>query len=217
MNSRSRASLEQLRTVVDTVVLMYFLLTGEENVLFDRAGRPLAVPRIIYDPDEGNDIPEAARSEMTRSVAFQRRVASDLARDHAARSLATQNAARLQSVHLLHDVGHVVVLDLTDDELVLVSSLTSPSGCHAFGLKFPLGAGEAACLAMAVRRHLVLATDDADALKALRSIDAGHPYERIRKLLIAGVEAGRLSRERANSLHGEMRRLGFWDTERPFA
>jgi hypothetical protein len=195
---------------------MYFLLTSEEDVLLERAGRPLAVPRIVYDPDEGADLPEAARSEMTRSVAFQRRAAGDLARNPEARLQATHNAARLHSVHILHGEGHVVVFDLDEGELTLVSSLTSPSGCHAFGLRFPLGAGEAACLAIAVKRRLVLATDDADALRALRSMDAQHPYERIRKLLIGAVEDGRMSRERANSLHNEMRRLGFWDTERPF-
>lgn len=208
--------MEQPKTVVDTVVLLYFLLTGEEDVLFGLVGQPIAVPRIVYDPDEGASIPEVARSEMTRSVAFQRRAAGDLARDAAARSRATENAVRLQAIHTLHAGRHIVVLDLTDDELMLVSSLTSPSGCHAFGLKFPLGAGEAACVAMAVKRKLVLATDDADALKALRSIDAHHPYERIRKLLIAAAEDGRLSRDRANDVHAEMRRLGFWDTEPPF-
>jgi hypothetical protein len=209
-------SSELPRTIVDTVVLMYFLLTGEEDLLFNRVGRPLAVPRIVYDPDEDADIPAAARSEMTRSVAFHQRAARDPARDHAARLQATQNSNRLLTVHALHRAGHVVVFDLDEDELGLVSSLTSPSGCHAFGLKFPLDAGEAACLTMAVGRDLVLATDDADALKALRSIDVKHPYQRIRKLLIGAVESGCLSMDRANTIHSEMRRLGFWDAERPF-
>jgi hypothetical protein len=57
---------------------------------------------------------------------------------------------------------------------------------------------------------------DADALKAMCAIDASHPYERIRKLLVGAVEGGRLSRDRANGLHAEMRRLGFRDTEPPF-
>jgi hypothetical protein len=208
--------LERPRTIVDTVVLMYFLLAGAEDVLLERAGRPLAIPRIVYDPDEGADIPEVAMSEMTRGVTFQRRTASDLARNPEARLQATQNAHRLQSVHALYSAGHLVVIDLEEKELMLVSSLTSPSGCHGFGLRFPLGAGEAACLAIAVRRQMVLATDDTDALKALRSIDEKLPYERIRKLLIGAVDAGRMSHEQANSVHGEMCRLGFWDTERPF-
>lgn len=195
---------------------MYFLLVGEEDVLFERAGRPLAVPRIIFDPDEEASVPDAARSEITQSVAFHRRAAGDPARDPETRLQATHNAGRLQAVHTLHAAGHVVVLDLDAPELMLVSSLTSPSGCHAFGLKFPLHIGEAACLAIAVQRHFVLATDDTDALKALRSINDKHPYERIRKLLVGAAETGQMSRERANSVHDEMRRLGFWDTERPF-
>lgn len=209
-------SSEQPRTIVDTVVLMYFLMAGAEDVLFDRAGRPLAVSRIVYDPEEDEGTPEAALSEMTRSAAYHRRVSNDPARDADARLQAAQNADRLETVHTLHSVGHIVVLDLQGSELELVSSLTSPSGCHAFGLKFPLDPGEAACLAVAVKRQLRLATDDTDALKALRSIDTEHPYERIRKLLIAAAEAEQISRDHANAIHAEMQRRGFWDNKRPF-
>lgn len=208
--------MERPRTVVDTVVLMYFLLGGEEDLLFERVGRPLAVPRVVFDHEEGEDVPELARSEMTQAVAFHRRAAGDLARDPEARLQAKQNAARLHSLHVLQRAGHVVVLDLTETEPNVVSSLTSPSGCHGFGLSFPLGVGEAACLALAVHRQLVVATDDIDALKALRSINPHHPYERIRKILIGAVTAGVLEPERANAIHEEMRRHGFWDSERPF-
>lgn len=195
---------------------MYFLLVGEEDLLLQRLGRPLAVPRVIFDHEESTDVPEMARSEMTRGVAFHRRAAGDPARDVDARLQATQNAARLHTLHALHQAGHVVVLDMTVSELNLVSSLTSPSGCHAFGLRFPLGVGEAACLSIAIHRHLVLATDDTDALKALRSINEQHPYERIRKILVGAADAGFLERERAVAIHREMRRHGFWDTEEPF-
>lgn len=207
--------LEPPETVVDTVILMYFLFVQEPELLLDLLGRPVAVPRIVYDPDEGA-IPAAARSEIMRSIGYQRGVATDRARDEAVRRRAEANAERLQSIRDLHRAGALTTVDLLPDELRWVSSLTSPSGCKAFNLKFPLGAGEAACLAIAVERDLVLATDDSDALKALATIPGTHPYQRIRKLLITSAESGRISRERANAIHAEMRRLGFWDKTPPF-
>jgi hypothetical protein len=209
--------LEPPETVADTVILRYFLFVQEAQLLLDLVGRPLAVPRIVYDPDEGAEIPEGARSEITRSIEYQRGVGTDKTRDETVRMQARINAQRLQSISDLHTAGALMTIDLLPGELRLVSSLTSPSGCKAFNLKFPLGAGEAACLAVAVERDLVLATDDTDALKALASIPGTRPYQRIRKLLTAAATNGRISRERANTIHAEMRRLGFWDTTPPFA
>lgn len=202
-------------SVVDTVVLRYFLLVDQVDLLFELLGRPLGVPRIIFDPDEG-DIPETARSEIARSVVFQRRVASDPVRDDNSRFVAATNAERLERVAEIHASGKILTLDMTATELKILGSLTSPSGCKAFGLVFPLDAGEAACIAIAVKRALVLATDDNDALKALRALASSHPYERIRKLLVRATSEGHISQHRANEIHAEMRRLGFWDTQPPF-
>jgi hypothetical protein len=208
--------LEPPKTAADTVILRYFLFVQEAELLFDLVGKPVAVPRIVYDPDEGAETPEAARSEITRSIGYQRCSAADRTRDETARRQAEAHAERLQSIRDLHTAGALTTVDLLPDEWKLVSSLTSPSGCKAFNLKFPLGAGEAACLAVAVERNLVLATDDSDALKALASVPGTHPYQRIRKLLIAAATNKRISQERANAIHAEMRRLGFWDRTPPF-
>lgn len=202
-------------SVVDTVVLRYFLLVDEIGLLLELLGAPLGVPRIIFDPDEG-DAPETALSEITRSIAVQRRVASDPARDDERRLVAATNAERLERAAQVHAVGEIVTIDLTATELQILGQLTSPSGCKGFGLVFPLAAGEAACIAVAVTRGAVLATDDSDALKALQALAARHPYERIRKLLVRAGNGGHISLNRANELHADMRRLGFWDTHPPF-
>jgi len=208
--------LERLNTIVDTVVIRYFLLVEEEDLLLNLLGQAVAVPRVIYDPEEDNDVPELARSEITRSIATQQRNSRDLARDREIRVQAERNATRLLSIHRLHADSLVIVLDLTEEELRIVSSLTSPSGCQAFGLKFPLGAGEAACLAIAVSRNYVLATDDNDALKALASMNSSYPYIRIRRMLIDAFEKGLIAKDEANRIHSEMRRLGFRDSVPPF-
>lgn len=209
-------SSESPDSVVDTVVLRYFLLVDEIELLVELLGSPLGVPRVVFDPDEDEEVPAAARSEIRRSVAYQQAASRDPARDEEARVTALRNATRLAGVTELHAAGRIVTLDLTAAELETVGGLTSPTGCVAFGLTFPLDAGEAACVAMAVARGLPLATDDGDALRALHATAPRHPYERIRKLLMRAANEGRVTRRRANEIHDEMRRLGFWDTHAPF-
>lgn len=208
-------SSELPEAVVDTVVLRYFLLVDEVDLLLELIGSPVRVPRIVYDPDEPAPTPEDARSEITRSIGYQRRASADPARDDAAQREAERNAQRLEAVAVLHRSGALTVLDLVEQELNLVGRLTSPTSCGEFGIRFPLDPGEAACLAIAVNRGHTLVTDDADALRALEHHSAGHPYERIRRLLIRAAESGRCSQERANEIHREMRGLGFWDREEP--
>lgn len=203
-------------SVVDTVVLRYFLLVDEAELLLELLGSPIGTPRIVYDNDEAADVPDDARSEITRSIAYQRRASGDLARDGEARHDFARSAERLGQVATIHESGRLAILDLSDEELALVGRLTSPTSCKDFGLRFPLDPGEAACLAMAVARGLVLATDDADALSALARHAPDHQYERIRRLLIRAGNGGLCTPERANEIHREMRRLGFWDREDPF-
>lgn len=201
--------------VVDTVVLRYFLFVARQDLLVALRGRPLMVPRVVFDPDEG-DVPEAAMSELTRSIRFQRRAAADSGRLAAARTRAATNAERLGAVYEMHARGDAEVVDLETEELELFARLTSTDGARELGLNFSIQAGEAACVALAVKRGWVLATDDQDALKALEALDAGHAYERIRRLLQRVATEGLISEEAANELHAEMRRLGLRDSDSPF-
>ncbi|MGI8793808.1 MAG: hypothetical protein ACR2H3_11645 [Acidimicrobiales bacterium] len=209
-------SSESPDSVVDTVVLMYFLMVDEVELLFELLGEPIAVPRIVFDPDEPEELTDDGRSEIARSIQYHRRVSNDAARDSDTQANAARSADWLSSVNSLHERGRVTVLDLTTDELLLLGQLTSRESCGNFGLRFPLDSGEAACLALAVTRNLALATDDGDALTALESYSAGHRYERIRRLLTTAGENGLRTRSEANEIHKEMRRLGFWDTTEPF-
>ncbi len=201
--------------VVDTVVLRYFLFVARQDLLVALLGRPLMVPRVVFDPDEG-DVSEVAMSELTRSIRFQRGAAADPGRLPAARARAATNADRLQAISEMHVRRDVQVVDLETDELELFARLTSIEGSRSLGLHFAIQPGEAACVALAVKRGWVLATDDQDALTALEALDPGHAYERIRRLLQRAAEAGLISQDEANDLHAGMRRLGFRDREVPF-
>lgn len=206
---------DSLSSVVDTVVLRYFLLVDQVNLLVALLGAPLGVPRIIFDPDEG-DVPNNALSEITKSVNYQRRLASDPARDTSEKDDASKKATQLARVANLYQADDLVILDMASAELKIVSELVSPSGCKAFGLKFPLHPGEAACIAIGTTRGLVVATDDTDAIRALQAVAPGHPYDRIRKILIRGAETNIISKVEANQIHTEMQRLGFRDKIYPF-
>ncbi len=202
--------------VVDTVVLRYFLFVARQGLLVALLGRPLMVPRVVFDPDEG-EVPEPAMSEMTRSIRFQRAAAADPGRLPAARAGAATNADRLRGVYGMYQQGDIEVVGLEPDELELFARLTSGEGVKELGLPFALQAGDAACLALAVKRGWVLATDDQDALKALEALSPGHAYERIRRLLRRAAQQDLISEHEANQLHAEMRHLGFRDLEAPFS
>ena len=80
---------------------------------------------------------------------------------------------------------------MTESELDTFQRLTADEPDDHFGLLAPLGAGEAACIAIALERDHVMATDDSDALRVLHRLRPHHPYERIRRLLIrAANDAG---------------------------
>ncbi len=199
-----------VEAVVDTVVLRYFLLVGRQDLLVTLLGRPLMVPRAVFDPDEG-DVSEDAMSEITRSILVQGRWARDLGFHRQRRDQFARNAKRLAAVHQMHRRGKLRVADLDDRELDTFGRLTSKQGAHTLGLRLPLGPGEAACIALAVSRSYVLATDDQDALRALEALHPNHPYERIRRLLQRAVSESLLSQQQAEALHKKMRSLGFRD------
>jgi hypothetical protein len=201
---------------LDTVVLRYFLLVDRTELLLNLVGSPLGVPRVVFDPDEG-DIPPDAMSEMTRAIYDQRRRAEDLLQPDDIRAAANKAMQRLHAIHSLNGIGHIETLDMTDAERTTFASLTSPHGAATADLMFPLAAGEAATVAISIGRGLVCATDDSDALHALEVLAPGHPYERIRKLLQRAATAGLISEATANEIHSEMRRAGFWDHGTPFA
>lgn len=217
--------------VLDTVVLRYFLLVDRTELLLNLVGSPLGVPRVVYDPDEGplppgvpravsdrddGPIPPDAMSEMTRAIYDQRRRAEDLLQPDDVRAAASKAMQRLHAIHSLNGIGHIEVLDMTTDELSLFASLTSPRGAAAADLLFPLAAGEAATIAISIRRGLTCATDDSDGLHALEVLAPGHPYERIRKLLRRAADEGLVTPALANEIHTDMRKSGFWDNGTPF-
>ncbi len=208
---KSRGSPIFRPTVIDTVVLRYFLLAERLDLLIQFCGEQLQVPRIVYDPaDRDSDIP---LSELVKSIHHQRKRSVDLGLTRAERERSKTFSTRLARIHHYHRTDQLAVVDLDEHELRHFAQLTKQD---PQGLAFPLHGGEAACLAIALNRAWVFATDDNDALRVFRSLAPDHPYLRTRKILIEASGSGLIDPAEANAIHDEMRRCGFWDRTAPF-
>jgi predicted nucleic acid-binding protein len=211
-------------TVVDTVVLHYFLIADRAELLLELLEPPVGMPRIVFDPDddEGRDI---GVSELRRNIRYEQRLAKEAVPDDAddvareledARASAETRAQRLRQIEDLVASGRIEVLDLTEEEQELSARLASSEPDPALGLLIALDDGEAACVAIAIEGGWTLATDDTDALRVLDRLAPNHPYERIRRLLIRGANDGLITETEANDIHAAATRAGFWDRTRPF-
>lgn len=203
------------RAVVDTVCLEYFLFANRCDLLARLIETPLMVPRIVFDPDEG-DIPADARSELTRGIAVLGRQSRSARQPPESRDRAALKANRLGAVVQAHRDGLLEVVEMTASERTLAGRLNSPDHTGEFRLRVPLGLGESACVAIAHQRGCALVTDDNAALEVYSRLCPGGPYERIRGLLQRAANQGFVSRAEANDIHAAMTALGFWDRTRPF-
>ena len=200
--------------ILDTVVLLYFLLADEEELLGELIGWPFRVPFAVYDPEE-RAIPMDS-SPQTDLLSEMRQVVRYY--DGVTKSTGdTESLWRVSRVDRLHDEGRLVVEAMEPQEQPLADRLQG-TGATQFGLRAPLGAGEAACVAIAHERDWTIVTDDGDALKALARLqgDQNYRFERIRKLLIRAAHELLITEDSANRIHAEMVSRGFWDSEIPF-
>lgn len=211
-------------TVVDTVVLHYFLAVDRAQLLLELLDPPVGVPRIVFDPEDDQGI-DAVVSELRQNIRYEERLANEAGPDdrddlipelREARASAEANAQRLRKIGDIVAGGRLEILELTDDERDLSDRLTARKPDPSLGLLVALDDGEAACVAIAVERGWTLATDDGDALRVLDRIAPDYPYERIRRLLVRAVTDGLVTEAEANEIHREMTRAGFWDAVLPF-
>ena len=202
--------------IVDAAVLLFFLLAGQEELLCRLVGPALRVPLSVYDPTDRNTPPSARlRTDLLSAMRQAVRHFEKPGNQHGG----TDVLARVQRVDHLYDTGQFTVEEMTRAEQLLAAELHSIETAGSYGLDAPLGAGEAACVAIAHERQWEIATEDADALKALSRLDGNEArgYEGIQGLLIRAVDDGHISGDEASAIHTEMRAHGFWGATRSFA
>ena len=199
--------------ILDTVVLLYFPLADEGELLGKLIGWPFRVPFAVYDPEEqtiqlgSNPQPELL-SEMRQVVTYYEGVAKSTGD--------TESLWRVSRVDRLYEEERVVVEAMKPREQRLADKLQG-SDASQLGLLVPLGPGEAACVAIAHEREWTIVTDDTDALKALAELQGTKHfrYERIRKLLIRAAHEQLITEDIANRIHADMVSRGFWDSISP--
>lgn len=197
--------------VVDTVVVNYFLAVGGFERLRDLLGGAVYVPRAVFDPDAPEDTDEAAVSELRAGLRFHRRRASDARIPLVLRERSARVLPHFEKLDELAASSQLVALDLSEDELRLFAQLRDVEYVRQFARVGGLGRGEAAALAIALRRGTELATDDQDAIAVGRALNPELPVRRIRGLLLEAVERGLTSISEAEELHRAMIDAGFWD------
>ena len=203
------------RHIIDTVVLLYFLLAEQEELLVALLGHPLQAPLAVYDPED-RTLPPSARlrsellSEMRQALRHYEGAAST--------GGDAESLTRVARVDALHDEGSLVAVPMTGEEQLLAARLQSSEAAE-YGLRVPLGPGEAACIAISFARGWTIVTDDSDAFKVLDALHGKrvYRYERIRRLLVRAANQGLATREEVNAIHATMRAHGFWDLGRPFS
>lgn len=200
--------------IIDTVVLLYFLLAEQEDLLGDLIGWPLRVPFAVYDPDDWTGPLESKpRLELSSEI----RQAEEYFDNMALETGDTGATFKINKVNRLYAEDRVVVEDMDPGEQRLADEIQGARVLQ-LGLRASLGPGEAACIAIALQREWTIVTDDNDALKALSGLygDRNYSYERIRKLLIRAAVENRVTEKEANRIHDSMVSYGFWDSQRPF-
>ena len=200
--------------ILDTVVLLYFLLAEREDLLGDLVTWPFRVPYAVFDPDDWTG---ATKPKRRPDLVSEIRQAEEYFEYAAHETGDTGATFKINKVERLYAEGLIVVEAMKPDERRLADELQG-SRALRLGLRASLGPGESACIAIAYKRQWTLVTDDNDALKVLSRLHGNRNfrYERIRRLLIRAAVEGRVTEEEANRIHGSMVSYGFWDSQRPF-
>lgn len=205
---------EQATWIADTGFIRNFLLVDRMDILFRLAGGRLFVPPQVLHPEDLRDVapaPLGPVSELGRGLWLYRRRQNDPNLDERNREITAWRLKRFESLSHLLQRNVLQIVEFEDPELMLFAQLQERRFYKALGVN-RLGAGEAACLAIAISRNWVLATDDSDALRALESLAPGHPYRRTRQVLELAISKGILDREQARALHHIMvHEHNFWD------
>jgi predicted nucleic acid-binding protein len=185
--------------VCNTTPIRIFAVVGQFDLLVDAVDGSVRMPREVLDPEEDPDLPEALLSEVGRAE-----------RHFAKRSRDPEALERRQRLAALRRRADIQVVDLSDAELDRKAQLTSRSTARTHGLAAPLGAGEAAVMALAEGRGWAAVIDDAAARRVLAEIAPGVAVMTSRELLVRAVtESDLLDSAEAMLIYADLLAAGY--------
>lgn len=130
--------------------------------------------------------------------------------------MAADNLERIAD-HLIDNKLRIITIQEQDhQETELYARLASQNKAQALGLARSIGYSAASCVTIAYKRDMVLASDDQDAVQALRVLSHDHPSVNTQALLQMASQAGHISKEEANDIHLEIAYRGFCDPNPPY-
>lgn len=192
------------------MVVNYFTLVGEFDLLRRLLGGTVFVPRHVFDPDEDENVGDEIASELRRGLRLYRRWAGEEPGSQRYQR-AMRGLASLERILVHARDGRLVAVDLAPAEFALYSQLRDDLIAARFGLSSGLGRGEAAALAIALTRDVAIATDDEAAISVGGGMSATLKVHRIRGLLVDAIDRGLISRSEGQQIHTTMKWAGFWD------
>jgi hypothetical protein len=182
------------RLVCNTTPIRHFALSGHFDLLVRLVGGLLRTPRTVFDPTEDPEGPQRLVSEIGQSE-----------RHWAYRSThpdRTEKWSRLRALRMRNDIEPI---DLEDDELATFAELQTPVYARSIGFGLPLGAGEAAVVAISESRGWAAVIDDAAGRAAYDDRVPAGTVLTSRELLRAGVSEGVLTSPEADLVYADLR------------
>lgn len=206
-------SLHSQTLLVDAPLLQSWALVKATDKLKQLFSGGITTTDHVYQLD---DTTGWGSNEIARTRRYYQSRCSDPKLSEHTRRVAIDAVARLDGIADLHIYGDLKIAVLEDSETELCKQLVSAKQSESLGLHWPIGYTAASCVAVAVARGMVLASDDEDARAALDCLSPKHPKQSTQDLLRMAVGKRLISREKANEIHGAMCQMDLWNPQPPY-
>ena len=206
MSSRSQELL------VDAPLLSHWSRANATDLLVQLSLNGITTTNLVY---EICDTTGQHKNQIAQDRSYYKSLCSDPKLNERTRRTAMDDIVQIDRIADTCINGHLIIVELEGKESDLFCQLTSDKQVEKLRLTWALGDAAASCVAVAVNRGLVLASDDADACAALKRLSPGHPRQSSQDLLRTAVGARLISKTEANAIHGEMCEVGLWNRQPP--
>lgn len=205
------------KLLVDAPVLLYWSLANATDLLVQLSFNGITTTNFVY---EICDTTGQHKNQIAQDRRYYQSLCSDLKLDEPTRRAAMDATVQIDRIGDMYINGHLKIVALDDKEdgkeIDLFCQLTSDKQAERLQLPWKLGHAAASCVAVAVNRGMVLASDDADACAALKRLSPGHPTQSSQDLLRIAVEERLISKEEEAATLETLRKAVLWNRRPPY-